>query len=248
MSQLWIRAAALQADAMAWTQQYRDDHRKYTPISVRHAGFAGLVGDSEYDRELKEDSGEDDHDDFDEELYGQAQPDPTTHEQRHYEEHGEMPDSYDERHDMAYDHAKRQKAQEDTPDIEDPPLRHFIGEHGSNTQLWHDYGRTGKVNLQQPIYATQTHVAKEHIDKYLHHPGATSHHQEMYGMGAGGHYLGSEHPMFVTHEGRMHVIEGHHRVAAELQRGSKEMHAHHFNLDEHPQFGTDEGNQDGDEW
>lgn len=244
MSQLWARAAALQVDGMAWTHQYGDrDPRKYTPIHVRDAGFAGYVGDSEDDAEMRDARGEEDENGWDEDLYERTSPDPTSRELRHHSEHGEMPQSYYDRHDDAYARAQQQKKQEDVPDIEDPALRRFTSEHGANTKLWHDYGRTGKVNLDQPVYATQTHVAEEHIRKYYHQPGATSHHEEMHGRGAGGHYLGNEHPMFVTHEGRLHVIEGHHRVAAEFRNGSKEMYGHHFNLDEHPQFGEPESEE-----
>jgi hypothetical protein len=114
----------------------------------------------------------------------------------------------------------------------------------SNTSLWHDYGRTGKINLRQPVWATQSHVAREHIDRYKANPNDTSAHVKQYGNVPGRDYMGEEHPMFVTHQGRLHCIEGHHRVAAALERGDKEIIAHHFNLDEHPQFEYGEGDDE----
>jgi hypothetical protein len=248
MSLLWKHAAAFQVAGMAWNNSNPQDKAHYTPIHVKQAGFAGLVGDSEDDAEgaghFNEGDEGDEH--FDEDLYDEAAPEPTAEEHAHNEEHGEMPESYHKRYDNAYAQAVQKKKAESIPDIEDPELRHFTGEHGSNTKLWHERGRSGKINLRQPVYATQSHVAREHIAKYMAKPNATSHHRTMYGATAGGDYLGEEHPMFVTHEGRLHVIEGHHRVAAELARGSAHMYGHHFNLDEHPQYGNGEIN-DGDE-
>ncbi|SRR6266568_361641 len=241
MTNLWVQAMAWSEDTMGGR-----DTRKYTPVHVRQAGYAGVVGDHEDDREMAEEAKPGDH--FDEDLWDEHAPDPTSHEQRHYEEHDEYPESYDERHDVAYGQAKQRRDEEAARspyDHEDPELRHFIGQHGSNTRLWHDRGRSGKISLRQPVYATQTHVAREHIDRYKTNPNATGRHQTYFPQ-AGQDYLGSEHPLFVTHQGRLHVIEGHHRVAAELERGSPHMYGHHFSLDEHPQYGNSEIN-DGDE-
>lgn len=121
-----------------------------------------------------------------------------------------------------------------SPDAEDPELMHFLREHGTNRKLWHDKGRTGKVNIRQPVWATQAFVAREHVDKYKSDPGAAGHREQ---TGGAEGLPGDDHPMFVTHHGRLHVSEGHHRVAAELEQGTREMHGGHFNLDEHPQYG-----------
>jgi hypothetical protein len=243
MTNLWVQAMAWSEDRMGGR-----DKTRYTPIHVKQAGFAGVVGDHEDDKEMADQTGEaKPEEEFDEDLWDESTPEPTSHEQRHYEEHGEYPEEHFERHDQAFGEAlerKRQDALKSPYDHEDPELRHFIGEHGSNTKLWHDYGRSGKINLRQPVYATQTHVAREHIDKYLKNRNATSHHQQIFGAHVGADYLGNEHPMFVTHQGRLHAIEGHHRVAAALERGDTGMHGHHFNLDEHPQFGNGEMNEE----
>lgn len=246
MSNLWVHAAAAQVEAMAWTDDPRDRNH-YTPVHVKQAGYAGVVGDHEDDKEWAEETGQNEHkDDFDEDLWDEARPQSTTQERRHYEEHDEYPESFEARHDQAYGEAKQRRDEEAAKspyDHEDPDLRHFISEHGSHTKLWHDYARSGRINLRQPVYATQTHVAREHIDKYKANPNAVGRHREMH-PNAMHDYMGEEHPLFVTHQGRLHVIEGHHRVAAELEKGSPHMYGHHFNLDAHPQFGNGEVNEE----
>ena len=248
MTNLWIRAALPQREAMAWEHDPRDP-QSYTPVHVKDAGYAGVVGDHEDDKEWAEETGQAKKDEgFDEDLWDESAPDPTSHERRHYEEHDEFPDAYHERHDVAYDEAKDRRDIERAKspyDHEDPELRHFRDQFQSHTQLWHDYGRAGRVNLRRPVYATQTHVAREHIDKYKANPNATGHHHTMYPQAARlSDYLGAEHPMFVTHQGRLHVVEGHHRVAAALEQGHPHIHGWHFNLDEHPQFGNGDVNEE----
>lgn len=203
--------------------------------SVRDAGYAGYVGDSERDEELGHDGHEDE---FDEDLWDHVAPHPTHEEKRHLDEHGEYPDSYHERHDEAYGEAQHRKAQEDEMDHDDPDLHHFIGEHGSNATLWKEKGTFGKINIKdQPVYATQSHVNQQHIDHYTASPGDISHSMRNtpgYGKThAQNPYLADEHPMFVTHEGRLHVIDGHHRVAAALQSGQKHIMGWHYDGDEH---------------
>jgi hypothetical protein len=230
------KVASLPKSGMAWVNQDSGDKRRYTPVSVRHAGFAGLVGDRERDEEMREARGEDqDHDSFDEDLYDESAPEPTEEEQAHYEEHGEHPESYYERRDQAYADALRRKQAEDEPDHDDPDLMRFVGNHGSNADLWKKHGTFGPVDVRKPVYATQSHVAKEHIERYLKNPRDTAWHTQLYGDNGQG-YLGDEHPMFVTHEGRLHATEGHHRIAAALVRGDSHVHGWHFNLDEHPHF------------
>ena len=248
MTNLWIRAALPQREAMAWEHNPQDP-RSYTPVHVKDAGYAGVVGDHEDDKEWKEETGQAKEDEgFDEDLWDESVPEPTSAEQRHYEEHDEYPESHFIRHDQAYEQARARKAEEAAKspyDHEDPELRHFRDQFQQHTQLWHDYGRSGRVNLRQPVYATQTHVAREHIDKYKANPNATGHHHTMYPQAARlSDYLGSEHPMFVTHQGRLHVTEGHHRVAAALEQGDPHIHGWHFNLDDHPQFGNGEVNEE----
>lgn len=211
--------------------------------SVRDAGYAGYVGDSERDEELGHGGHEDE---FDEDMWDRVAPEPTHEEQHHMDEHGEYPDSYYERHDEAYGEAQHRKAQEDEMDHDDPELHHFIGEHGSNSALWKEKGTFGKVNIKdQPVYATQSHVNQQHIDHYTASPGDISHSMRNtpgYGQRhAQDPYLADEHPMFVTHEGRLHVTDGHHRVAAALQSGQKHIMGWHYDGDEQGFPDEDEG-------
>jgi hypothetical protein len=243
-----------QVAAMAWENQSPRDKTQYTPISVRHAGFAGLVGDSEYDRELREDTGEERAEDghFDEDLYDDTSPEPTHEEKAHYDEHDEWPDSFYERHDQAYEQAvsQRKKAaeEEDTPDHEDEGLMHFVREHGGNTDLWKKHGEFGPVDIKhQPVYATQSHVAKEHIERYQGDRQAPSHAESLHGDRSHVGYLGDKHPLFVTHEGRVHTIEGHHRVATDMAMGRHETLGWHFNLDKHPRL-ADRWEEDPEDW
>ena len=235
MSLLWMQANAIQREAMPWYQNPNDtgiDPKKAK--SVRHAGYAGYVGYTDRDDEI---FGHGSDDDFDEDLYDETTPEPTHEEQQHFDEHGEYPESHYERHDQAYDEALSRKHQEDVPDHGDPELHEFIGEHGNDNALWQSKGHLGKVDLTGPVYATQSHVNQEHIDRYRADPGGESHQMqsnERYRKVREEHpYLADKHPMFVTHQGRLHVTDGHHRVAAALQDGKKSIVGWHYDGDKH---------------
>lgn len=231
--------ARVQREAMSWYTEPGEHH----PVvhSVRHAGFAGYVDMSPERR--SDYGGEDDeheHEDFDDDLHDSVAPEPTAEEHAHYEEHGEYPEEYEDRHNEAYDNAidekRRKTRQESIPDHEDDELMDFVGNHGTNKSFWHEHAKHEPVDIKQPVYATQSHVSQTHLDKYKFHPDAPTH------MDRGdGRYLGDEAPMMVTHNGRLHTIEGHHRVAAALQRGDSHIHAWHFNADEHGGLPDEEG-------
>lgn len=256
MSLLWKNAAAfnfpdpLQAEGMAWmVQRPGDEHYAQSAKPVKEAGFAGYVGPESDDDDYDEDH-DDDHGGFDEDLYDAVRPDPTSSQERHYEEHGEYPQSHYDAHDEAYGDAMDKKQQDEhqanTPDWTNRHLHNFIREHGTNTHHWQQHATYGAVDLTNPVYATQSHVSQAHIDKYHHDPGATSHHQEMYGHHGGTDYLGDGAPMFVTHQGDLHTTEGHHRTAAALQRGDKSIMGWHYDADKHG-FPDEEGRMAGDE-
>lgn len=123
----------------------------------------------------------------------------------------------------------------DVPDHIDDHLSHFVTAHAPNWSVWDQHGEHGNVDLSKGVYATQSHVSQYHIDRYKRNPKATPWamkddpdpiHTDDYP----GHY----HPMFVTHQGRLHAIEGHHRVGAALQQGEGSIEGLHYNLDEHP--------------
>lgn len=201
MSLLWTRA--VQHTAMSWNQP--PDEPAYTPISVRHAGYAGYVGAGD-----------------DEDLREQTLPTPTRSDMRYLIHNDDWPESYHQRHHEATEKAKANLTHEDMPDVEDPRLHHFLRHHFGEQHLW----SPSTVDLTKPVYATQTHVAQEHLDRYRKNPNAAVHGAESRGVDA-------DAPMLVTHEGRTHAIEGHHRIAAGIERGDTELPAWHFNLDNH---------------
>lgn len=201
MTLLW--AQAVQHVAMPWNQH--PDEPAYTPLSVRHAGFAGYVGAGD-----------------DEDIRDMAQPAPTRSDMRFLHHNGTWPDQFKQRHDEATEKLKANLGHEDIPDIEDPRLFHFLRQHFNEQRLW----KPGTVDLTKPLYATQSHVAQEHLDRYRKDPSAPVHDAEWRGVDA-------DAPMVVTHEGRQHAIEGHHRLAAGIERGETQMPVWHFNLDNH---------------
>lgn len=201
MTLLWSRAVRHQA--MPWFQHPEEPRR--TPVSVRNAGYAGYVGAGD-----------------DEQLRELALPDHTPSEMRHLLETDEDTESFKKRHDEATEKLKAGLTHEDIPDIEDPRLHHFIRNHFNEQRLW----KPGSIDLTQPVYATQSHVAKEHLDRYRNDPNAAVHDAEYRGIDA-------DAPMVVKHEGRMHAVEGHHRIAAGIERGETSLPAWVVDLDSH---------------
>lgn len=249
MALLWTQAVA--HEGMGWYHDPRSivHHEPHQILPVKKAGFASYTDDKERLDELNEDQDENE-DGFDEDLYDQSRPDPTPEEEAHEQEHGELPESFHDRHDEAYESAlenKRQKkAEEDEPDYDDPDLMRFVRNHGTNSDLWRKHGHFGDVDLTQGVHATQSHVSQAHIDRYLRHPDDATEatHQ---GRGLKSDYLGDEAPMFVTHERGLHATEGHHRVAAALQRGDKSIKGWHYDLDKDPALTKPQYEDWGDE-
>lgn len=215
MSNLWVHA-------MPWRNLPGEAHRD-TP-SVRDAGFKGYVGASYHDDHY---SDKDSKSDWDEDVYDEAAPEPKTHQLHHMEQHGDYPQSYYDAHDKAYEKGMEKKHSEDKPDHTDDDLHMFIGEHGANSDLWKAKATHGPVDIRKGVYATQSHVSRTHLDKYKANPQARTHAQ--------GHddYLGSHTPLFVTHQGRLHAIEGHHRVGAALERKDAFISGWHYDADKH---------------
>lgn len=233
MSLLWN--TAVQHQAMPW--DHGRDPSGHHPIihSTKKGGptgFAGYVDDSEYNDELREGQ-DDDHDEWDEDLYEETTPEPTAEEEAHMDEHGEYPESHYERHDEAYQKAKEDRRNQENPDYEDPDLMRFSREHGDNHALWSKHGTLGPVDIKsRPVYATQPFVSQTHIDKYRHQPTAPTWHMQQHGPKY--KHLADDAPVFVTSNGDLHAIEGHHRVAAALQRGDTHIHGWHYDLDKDP--------------
>lgn len=250
MSLLWTQAVKTSVPHMAlpWRVERGEENYAHSAKPTREAGFAGYVG-KDHDED-EDDYGEDEGQShqsggFDEDLYDESAPTPTTHQQRHYDIHGEHSDSYHDDHHEAYEKAldqrKQKAADEDRPNWTNNPLHRFIGRHGTDTDHWKQHATYGAVSLHEPVYATQSHVSQAHIDKYKQSPGASSHHVDKYGPGHND-YLGDGAPMFVTHDGDKHTIEGHHRVAAALQRGDKHIMGWHYDADKHGGFPDQDGN------
>lgn len=232
--------AQIAREAMAWHMEPGEHH----PVvhSVRKAGFAGYVDMSHENRMLyegneDESSGHGHGHAFDEDLWDDSSPEATPEENAHYEEHGELPSSFHERHDEAYGKALEARDAESVPDHEDNELMDFVGNHGTNTHFWHQHAKLEPVDIKnQPVYATQSHVSQTHLDKYHANPEASTHRDS-----GDGNYLGNDAPLMVTHGGRLHAIEGHHRTAAALQRGDSHITAWHYNADEHGGLPDGEG-------
>jgi hypothetical protein len=236
MSLLYAR---VQREAMTWHTNPGEHH----PVvhHVRDAGFAGHVDMSPDMKEEwggNEDGSHGSHGGFDEDLYDKAHENVTTPEdEAHYEEHDDYPEDHEERRDKEYGRLKDQKHRDNQPDDTNDHVMNFVANHGTDSDFWHKHGTHGPVDIKnQPVWATQSHVSQSHLDKYKGNPNATTHKDN-----GRGNYLGDESPMMVTHNGRLHVTEGHHRVAAALQRGDSHITAHHYNADEHGGFPDSEG-------
>lgn len=191
MSLLWTRA-------MPWVRRRGDP--KYTPVPVKKAGFAGYVSPSTED-----------------DIWGLATPKPTPSEGEYFREHQTVPSAFDRRHEEGIEHYRTHGLpEEEQASHEDPRLHHFMEHHYHSGDLFNEHSLD---TTQTPLYATQTHVAQEHLDKYHHDPSASTHDS------------GELAPRLITHEGRVHVADGHHRIATAIARGETDLPVWHMNLD-----------------
>lgn len=236
MSLLWSQA--VKHEAMPWVHRGNSPFKHPVIHSVRNAGFKGYADDKDQLakwKEYQEENGPESTG-FDEQIHEETVPEPTHEEEAHHAEHGEYPESFYERHDEAYEKAREhKKAREDIenePDIHDPILNRFIRGYGSDTDTWRKHGEYKPIDLTGGVHATQSHVSQTHIDRYKNNPNDDSEHEILHGKNP--EYLGHQAPMFVTHQGRLHATEGHHRVAAALQTGKKSMLGWHYDLDKDP--------------
>ena len=132
----------------------------------------------------------------------------------------------------------------DVPDIIDDHLAHFVTDHGSRGEWEHGGAKLERVPLHD-VWATQSHVSRRHIQRYLDAPNDKAWYLQQ--GGTDHEYAGNYHPMFVTNHGRLHATEGHHRIAAAMLRGDSHILGWHFNLDDHPiqRFGEVKVHPDG---
>lgn len=191
MSLLWTQA-------MPWIQRPKDP--KYTPVPVRKAGFAGYVTGN-----------------VDDDVYGLAMPKPTPSEVDHFRKYDAVPSTMERRHEEAMDHYRTHGLpEEERADHEDPRLFHFMEHHYHHGDLFEP---ASVDTTETPIYATQTHVAKEHLDKYRRNADASPHDAD------------APAPVLITHQGRVHAADGHHRLSAAMERGDRDLQVWHLNLD-----------------
>jgi 8-oxo-dGTP pyrophosphatase MutT (NUDIX family)/GNAT superfamily N-acetyltransferase len=115
-----------------------------------------------------------------------------------------------------------------------PNLINFIREHHQNRDLWDNKAQIRPVDLTQPVYATQPHVTKGHLQRYLLNPRDQVAEVKQRGMGQVNEaYHGTHRPMFVQHEGRTYTIEGHHRTGAALLREDTSIEGSVYDADQH---------------
>lgn len=228
MSSLWTQAMAHQA--MPWQvhpgEEDYADHAKH----VKDVGFAGFVQHPSYERLQGRQEPPFNHD-----KWNELEPEPEDHDWHHFDEHGEFSPSHSERHQKAYDDWSKGEAARDVPDHTSHHLHVFQRSDGLFPDTWEKHGEFKPVGIKGPVWATQSHVNQGHINRYKNDPGDKSWFEHRGGdpMKAGVEYKGTKHPLFVTHQGRLHVIEGHHRVAAAMQRGDTHIQGWHINLDEY---------------
>jgi hypothetical protein len=136
-------------------------------------------------------------------------------------------------YDDSEDHAEAAKKYE--PKVA-PKLFTFVRRIQLFPQRWHDMDRQ-KVDLSQPIHAMQPFVHKSHLEKYLNEPDAPTQAMENVtdskNRRALEHYPFTHHPGFVKYQGRMHCVDGHHRVAAALMRGDSHIEGKVWDADKH---------------
>lgn len=226
MSTLWTKA--VEHVAMPWLVHQGEEHMAGAAKHVKDAGFAGFVQHPSYERTVKSKT----HESTDWDAWHKTEPEPTSHDFAHFDEHGTFsPEHHKEHLKRYFDHVQKEQDR-DTPDHTDHHLIAFQRSDALFGDTWRNHGEKRDIGIKGPVYATQSHVNQAHIDRYSKAPDDKSWHEQTTGRPAGD-YQGGHHPLFVTHQGRLHVIEGHHRVAAALQRGDTHIHGWHINLDDY---------------
>jgi 8-oxo-dGTP pyrophosphatase MutT (NUDIX family) len=100
-------------------------------------------------------------------------------------------------------------------------LMGFLNGHIDDHEFWHKHGQVEEIDHDaHPPYATQPYLAGHHVERYLGNrsdPVATVHERGMDDSATS--YPGTHYPMMVRHEGEHFIVEGHHRVAADMMKG-----------------------------
>jgi len=95
----------------------------------------------------------------------------------------------------------------------EPLMDHLLAHSGAELRGISQHGR---ISLQQPVYATQSHVTEQGLAKYSQNSDKSR---------------SGEKPSFVRHQGKLYVDDGHHRVGAALLRGDKSIEGYFYNAD-----------------
>jgi hypothetical protein len=124
----------------------------------------------------------------------------------------------------------------DNPDWDDEQavgahagVHEFRGYSGRENDFahWHAKGEIRPVPLGGGnVYATQPRVTKRGVDAYLNDPGRKS------GSGRP-NYPANDRPIFVKHHDDYYTLDGHHRTAAAMLRGDKQVEGHVYDADKH---------------
>lgn len=102
----------------------------------------------------------------------------------------------------------------DHPHHENEPLfEHLLSHDGPELRAMSQHGRIG---LNEPVYATQSHVTEQGLAKHM--------------FGAK-HTAPQNKPRFIRHQGRLYVDDGHHRVGGALLRGDRDIEGYYYNAD-----------------
>lgn len=210
----------------------RDERLRHHLMPVRQAGFAGYVEGHSGDHEASKKHLQQKYGPFDRGLFDSVAPEKDEHEQAHVRETGQTSPAYDSLHDKAYFNAIGDKDSTDTSIGHHPKLHQFLEKHGESTHMWKSQGDEGPVDLTKGVYATQPYVLKAHVNRYADNPQDVSAFQHVTPE-ENDTYVGSHMPLFVRHEGNLYAAEGHHRVAAALQRGDSSIHGITYDMDKH---------------
>lgn len=103
-----------------------------------------------------------------------------------------------------------------------------------NPGFWHEHAEIKDVPLHEPIYSTQPRVVDEHVQRYMDNPSDETAHTKLWKAHGADEpeYPGTHMPMFIRHEGRTYVHDGHHRVAAALMRKDPSIKGYMYDADQ----------------
>lgn len=197
-----------------WAHDPKEDHQG-DGISVKDAGFASYVG-GRPDGFSADQTPDPFGSGFDHSLYDEAQP-----SKMRYDDHDEeepTPSSMIE-HDDNYQKLFRQRHR---PDSENHDLHNFVYQSHDAGDFWKNQPVTS-LSHDTPVHATQPYVFRKHLNRYIHDRQAPTNQMSLLAKNGAdldkspaSSYEGNHHPLLVKHQGKIHAIEGHHRVSSDI--------------------------------